>query len=239
MTDSRINKIRRALGGQTSLEGALDAMAHESEDKVLERVSEFSDLVVTTVEKLGDLVRHFSAQKDHEFAQAAAEIDRLESEADDRKREIGDALAKGGVFFIGRADLARLVSSMDDVANYCAGAADRIAMRPLEVSPEFGGLMVQMVEADLEAVYRLRDAIGAMQHDFRDALTIAGEVDKIETRADDLFASMYRLMFDMDIDYKTFHQLKSIIERLESIADKCAHNAELIRHMVLEYLESA
>ncbi len=45
-------------------------------------------------------------------------------------------------------------------------------------------------------------------------------------------------MFDMDIDFKTFHQLKSIIERLESIADKCAQNAQLIRHMALEYLES-
>ena len=28
-------------------------------------------------------------------------------------------------------------------------------------------------------------------------------------------------MFDMETDFKTFHQLKSIIERLESIADKC------------------
>jgi uncharacterized protein len=239
MSDSRIDKIRRAFGGQTSLEGALDAMAHESEDKVLQSISEFSDLVVTLVEKLRDLVQHFGARDNEQLVEAATEMDRLESEADDRKREIGDALARGGVFFIGRADLARLVSSMDDVANYAAGAADRIAMRRLDVSPEFSRLMVEMVDVDLEAVRRLRTAISAMQHDFRDALVIAGEVDKIESRADDLFAAMYRCMFDMDTDFKTFHQLKSIIERLESIADMCAHNAELIRHMVLEYLESS
>ena len=33
-------------------------------------------------------------------------------------------------------------------------------------------------------------------------------------------------------------QLKAIIERLESIADRCSQNAELIRHMALEYLEA-
>ena len=239
MSDSRIDKIRRAFGGQTSLEGALDAMAHESEDVVLESIGEFSDLVVTLVEKLGDLVQLFGARDQEQLVVAAAEMDRLESEADNRKKEIGDALARGGVFFIGRADLARLVSSMDDVANYAAGAADRIAMRPLDVSPEFSRLMVEMVDVDLEAVHRLRAAIAAMQHDFRDALAIAGEVDKIESRADDVFSAMYRCMFDMDTDFKSFHQLKSIIERLESIADMCAHNAELIRHMVLEYLESS
>ena len=40
-----------------------------------------------------------------------------------------------------------------------------------------------------------------------------------------------------DTDFKTFHQLKSIIERLESIADACAENAELLRHLALEYLD--
>ena len=76
-----------------------------------------------------------------------------------------------------------------------------------------------------------------MRKDFREAIVVAGKVDKLESRADSIFSSMYRFMFDMDTDFKTFHQLKAIIERLESIADKCSQNAELIRHMSLEYLE--
>jgi uncharacterized protein Yka (UPF0111/DUF47 family) len=95
-----------------------------------------------------------------------------------------------------------------------------------------------MAETDLEAVVCLRQAIGAMSEDFREALAIAARVDKIESRVDDIFAEVYQAMYDMDTDFKTFHQLKSIIERLESIADKCDDNAEVIRHMALEYLES-
>ena len=238
MSQSRINKIRRAFGGQTTLEGALDAMAQESEERVLRQIADFSDLVVTIVERLGDLVRHFAEGRYDELERQVEELDHLESQADDRKHEIADALATGGMFFIGRADLARLVRSMDDVANYAAGAADRIVMRPLDIPADVSALMVQMAETDLEAVKVLREAVGAMERDFREALTIAAGIDKIESRVDDIFAQVYRAMFDMETDFKTFHQLKSIIERLESIADKCDDNAEVIRHMALEYLES-
>ena len=84
----------------------------------------------------------------------------------------------------------------------------------------------------------LQEAVFAMGSDLREAIRLAGLVDKIESRADDIFAELYRDMFERDTDYKTFHQLKSIIERLESIADRCSQNAELVRHMALEYIEN-
>ena len=77
-----------------------------------------------------------------------------------------------------------------------------------------------------------------MGSDLREAIKLSGKVDKLESKADDIFAELYRCMFDLDTDYKTFHQLKAIIERLESIADRCSQNAELVRHMALEYLEN-
>ena len=83
----------------------------------------------------------------------------------------------------------------------------------------------------------LSDAVVAMSVDLHEAIKSAGKVDKIESKADEYFASIYRSMFELDTDYKTFHQLKAIIERLESIADRCNQNAELIRHMALEYLD--
>jgi len=76
-----------------------------------------------------------------------------------------------------------------------------------------------------------------MGKDLREAIKLADHVDKIESRADDVFAELYRQMFDLDTDFKTFHQLKAIIERLENVADRCSQNAELLRHMALEYLE--
>jgi len=235
MPDSALGRIRKKLAGQSSLEGALDAMGKEREEQVLSRIRDFTDLVVRIVDELEEVVRHFAVGHYEDLAESAAGLDALESQADDRKKEIADLLAVCGVFFMGRADLARLVTSMDRIANYAVGAADRITMRPIGVPLELNKLLIQMAKIDVEAVRKLRDAVFAMRGDFREAIAIAQQVDKIESRADDVFAAMYHFMYDWDTDFKTFHQMKSIIERLESIADASAENAEVIRHMALEY----
>ena len=236
---SRLSKIRRTFGGEgTTLEGAIEVMGREREEQVLGRLATFVDQVVVIVEKLQDVVGQFAAQRYDALALEAKELDRLESAADDTKEGILDQLSLGGVFPMHRADLARLVGSMDNIANLATGAADRISMRKLTLPPEANDLLVRLAAVDLEAVKMLRDAVAAMNSDLREAIKLAGQVDKIESRADDVYAEIYRLMFDMDIDFKTFHQLKAIIERLENIADRCSQNAELLRHMALEYLEN-
>jgi predicted phosphate transport protein (TIGR00153 family) len=238
MAKSRLKKIRRTLGGETALEGAIDAMGKEREEQVLERIAAFTDQVVVMVEKLQDVVDRFVSDRYEELGEVAAELDAQESELDTTKEAILDVLSRGGVFPMHRADLARLVGSMDSIANLSAGAADRIGMRRFTLPPRMNELLVGLARTDLDAVKGLRDAAVAMGSDLREAIRLAGLVDKLESRADDVFAELYRCMFDMDTDYKTFHQLKAIIERLESIADRCSQNAELIRHMALEYLEN-
>ena len=77
---------------------------------------------------------------------------------------------------------------MDDVANYAAGPPTASSCVPSTPGRRLCHLMVQMAETDLEAVKVLREAVGAMERDFREALTIAAEIDKIESRVDDIFA---------------------------------------------------
>jgi predicted phosphate transport protein (TIGR00153 family) len=238
MAKSRLSKIRRTLGGETTLEGAIDAMGKEREEQVFERLAEFSDQVVVIVEKLQDVVELFAGERHEELKKAAKELGRLESKADDRKEAILDRVSLGGVFPMHRADLARLVGSMDNIANLASGAADRISMRSFSLPPEMNEQLVELAKVDLEAVRVLRDAVVAMSTDLREVIKLASKVDKIESCADDIFATLYRTMFEMDIDFKTFHQLKAIIERLENIADRCSQNAELLRHMALEYIDN-
>ena len=239
MAKSRLlAKMRRVFGGEgTTLEGVIDAMGREREEQVLERMAQFADQVVVIVEKLEDVVERFAAQRYEALAEAAKELDQLESRADDAKEVILDQVSLGGVFPMHRADLARLVGSMDNIANLATGAADRISMRRFTLPEEMNAQLVALAKVDVEAVRALREAVVAMSTDLHKAIKLAGSVDKIESRADDIFASMYRCMFDMDIDFKAFHQLKSILDRLENIADRCNDNAELLRHMALEYLE--
>ncbi len=238
MAKSRLKKIRRTMGGETTLEGAIDAMGKEREEQVLERIAGFTDEVVVVIRKLQDVVERFAGDDYEELAESARELDELESKADDTKDEILDRLSLGGVFPMNRADLSRLVGSMDSINNLSSGAADRIVMRRFTLPPRMNELLVELARADVEAVLGLQAAVVAMGTDLREAIRLAAVVDKMESRADDIFAELYRDMFEWDTDYKTFHQLKSILERLESIADRCSQNAELVRHMALEYIEA-
>lgn len=241
MTDSRfVGKMRQLLGGEgTALEGAIDAMGRQREEQVLEGTAKFIDQVVVIVEKLQAVVELFAQDKYSELAEAAIEMDELESQADDTKETLLDQITQGGVFPIHRADLARLLASMDNIANLAAGAADRFCIHKFTLPKEMNEKLVELAKVDVEATYKLREALVAMGKDLQEAIRVAGSVDKIESQADDLYASMYRTMFDMDIDYKAFAQMKSILDRLERIADQCDHNAELLRHMALEYLEKS
>ncbi|MBN1628518.1 MAG: DUF47 family protein [Thermoleophilia bacterium] len=237
MAKSRLDKIRRTLGGETTLEGVIDAMGKEREEQVLEKLAEFADQMVVIAEKLREVVELFAAADYEGVKKAAKEVGHLESHADDARDAILDRVSLGGVFPMHRADLARLVSSIDNIANLASGAADRISMRSFSLPTEMNEQLVELARVDLEAVKVLREAVVAMSTDLGAAIKLAGKVDKLESRADDIFASLYHTMFDMDIDFKTFHQLKAIIDRLENIADRCSQNAELLRHMALEYLE--
>jgi predicted phosphate transport protein (TIGR00153 family) len=238
MAKSRFDKIRQSLGGETTLEGAIEAMSKEREQQILDKIGEFGDQVVVVVEKLRDVVERFITDRYEELETSAQEMDALESEADTTKETILDHLSLRGVFPMNRADLARLVASIDAIANLASGAADRIAMRRLSLPPHMNDLLLILAQTDVEAVKTLRDAVRAMGRDLREALKLATSIDKMETKADDVYGELYRGMFHWDTDFKTFHQVKEIIERLETIADRCSQNAEVIRHMALEYLET-
>ena len=213
-------------------------MPRDDESHILEHLTEFTGQVVVIVEKMKDVVEQFAADRYEELEKAAQELDRLESRADDNKEAILDELAVESRFPLGRADLARLVGSMDNIANLATGAVDRISMRRFTLPATLNELLIKLATIDLEAAQVLRDAVVAMGTDMRLAMELARRVDKIESRADDVYAELYQGMYDFDTDYKTFHQLKAIIQRLENVADRCCENAQTLRHMALEYLES-
>ena len=71
MAHSRLKKIRRTLGGETTLEGAIDAMGKEREEQVIVHLADFADQVVVIVVKLRDVVERFAADRYDELEESA------------------------------------------------------------------------------------------------------------------------------------------------------------------------
>lgn len=114
------------------------------EEEILRDIGAFADEVVVIVAKMKDMVERFANDRYDELADSARELDRLESSADDTKDAILDRLASGAVFPLSRADLARLIGSIDAIANLAAGAADRISMRRFSLPPAMSARLVEL-----------------------------------------------------------------------------------------------
>ena len=231
-----MKKLKEVLTG-ASVEGTVRDLGMASETRTLDQTLEMADLVVTITERLLDVVKFYCADACQAMERAAGELDALESQADRMKSDILRGLTAGGFFPISRADLFRLVVGLDKIANFATGAADRLVMRRFDLPPEVNHLLEEMAETDLRAVRKLRDAIMTMRPNMREAEELSEEVDHIESEVDDLYVKIYGILFEMDTDFKTFHQLKAIIERLEEVADRAADCAETIRLIAVRHLE--
>lgn len=231
-----MSKVRDMLTG-ASVQGTVRDLGMASEQQTIQQTMEMADLVVTINEKLVDVVKFFTADACEAMERSAGEMDQLESRADGMKRDILDGLMSRGFMPISRADLYRLVTGLDKIANFATGAADRIVMRQFHLSPEVNRLLQEMAETDLVAVRKLRDAILQMRADMPAAAKTAEEVDRIEGDVDDAYVKIYSILFEMDTDFKTFHQLKAIIERLEEVADRAADCAETVRLIAIRHME--
>lgn len=229
-------KIKDGMTG-AGVEGTVRDLGMASEHRTLDEVMEMVDLVVAITERLHDVVKFYCADAYEAMEDAAGDLDAMESRCDEMRRSILGNLYSAGFFPISRVDLLRLVNGLDHIANHATGAGDRIAMRRFDLPPELNTLLEEMSATDLKAVRMLRDVILKMQPSMKDAMDMSEEVDRIEGEVDDYYVKIYAILFEMDIDFKTFHQLKAIIERLEEVADQAALCAEIIRLIAIRHLE--
>lgn len=229
-------KIKDGMTG-AGVEGTVRDLGMASEHRTLDEVMEMVDLVVAITERLHDVVKFYCADAYEAMEDAAGDLDAMESRCDEMRRSILGNLYSAGFFPISRVDLLRLVNGLDHIANHATGAGDRIAMRRFDLPPELNTLLEEMSATDLKAVRMLRDVILKMQPSMKDAMDMSEEVDRIEGEVDDYYVKIYAILFEMDIDFKTFHQLKAIIERLEEVADQAAFCAEIIRLIAIRHLE--
>ncbi|RJQ46166.1 MAG: DUF47 family protein [Gaiellales bacterium] len=229
-------KFKDAMTG-ASVEGSMRDLGMANEQITLDQILSLADLVSTICEKLVEVCKLYCASAYEAMESAAAEMDQLESKADGMRREILGGLSARGFIPISRVDLFRLTVGLDKIANFATGAADRIVMRRFDLPEEVNVALEEMAETDLRAVRKLRDVIMTMRTDMAEAAEMSEEVSRIESLVDDLYVRIYSILFEMDTDFKTFHQLKSIIERLEEVADKAADNAETIRLIAIRHME--
>lgn len=203
----------------------------------MEKVAECVD----EIPKIIDAYRHKKKDKVKSLAQR---ISRLEHAADLIKHDIRNNLPRGLFMPVDRANLLRILSVQDSIANRAENIAVLLTFKQASTFEGFDVLFDDLVTKSLESFTLTREIIGQLDELLEtgfggvQALTVRELVDKVahkEYETDVIQRDLLREMLthEQSISYGDFFLWTSIIRQVARLADRCEELATSVR-MTLE-----
>lgn len=163
----------------------------------------------------------------------AAELKRLEHEADEVTHETMEMLHRSFITPFERQDIRRLAEKLDDVLDLIDDAARRIVLYEIdEILPEVLDLVKVLLSATRvteKAVVQLRNL-----HKANDIIQCCIEVRRLENEGDQINHEILAKLFKSEMDPFMVLKWKEIVIDIESAIDTCQDVANVLEGIVLE-----
>jgi predicted phosphate transport protein (TIGR00153 family) len=183
------------------------------------------------VERVPDLLSSGAAGDWDEMERVAADLDRLEGQADDIKREIRGHLTTSLFSSVERTELLCLLHDLDSIADACQDAGKVMCMRPTPLPaalvPGFerlGKLLVGAGAKMTAVTVRLSGSGGEAVEklDVQSIISELEEVGRAEYECDEEQHQLQRDMFNMEdrLQPMDIFFIMNIIKELGEVADK-------------------
>jgi predicted phosphate transport protein (TIGR00153 family) len=208
----------------------------DKEERVLAMIRVYINEIIEVVEKLTPLINAFCVEDAVAAQREFQHLLKLEKEADGTRKGILLELSRGGNYPVSKEDLLQLIKSLAALGTIAAGIGCRIMMRTYSLPTQMKEHLLKMLANDLELILKLREALMAMRPSMRKAIELSHAVEEIEEKADEIYRVLYSDLFTMDIDFKSFYQLRDIITGLENLADSAKECAEIVRLIAVKYV---
>lgn len=164
--------------------------------------------VARTVAKGQALVEAYLANDQASVERLAQEIDQLEAEADEQKRQIGLQL-RGGMFVaVERGRLRQIISAQDSIADKMQNLARLTTLRACEEPPPFADTFNQFLQLNLDTFAAIRAVIDELDaligssssvNEFSPIFEMIERVAIMESEADDLQHLLLKELFKVEI----------------------------------------
>lgn len=213
-----------------------EIQVRDKEEHVLGMIRVYINEIIGVVEKLTPLINAFCAEDATIMQKEFQHLLKLEKEADGTRKGILLELSRGGNYPVNKEDLLQLIKSLAALGTIAAGIGCRVVMRSYSLPPQMREHLLEMLANDLELIYKLRETLMAMRPSMRRAIEFSTEVEMLERKSDGIYRVLYSDLMNMDIDFKSFYQLRDIIIGLENLADSAKECAEIVRLIAVKYV---
>lgn len=212
----------------------------ESEDRTLRNLlmmcQDHARLVVEIYRKVLAMIDILVKGEVGDLRGKLSEIEKLQLESLDIKRNIMRELHESGSMLFNREDLFRLISKAGEVIDYIESAGVHLWMigdRRWKIPDGIGNGLVEMADASFETLVKLRESLLSLGFNSERSLKLTDEVDLSERRVDNLHRKLDVEIVTSDVEIPLILMLRDVLTKLEMVVDLAAAEADLIRILAL------
>lgn len=160
-------------------------------------------------------------------------IEELEHKGDEITHSIFTALSTNFITPFDREDITYLASSLDDIADFIHGSAQRFEMYKIGecTSPMFK--LAEIIDLSVKEINVAVQGLKDMNNTVRIRESIV-RINSLENQADDVFDTAVADLFERENDAVKIMKVKEILANMETATDKCEDVANVIETIVVK-----
>ncbi len=188
--------------------------------------------VVDVTRKIPQMVEHFSKNDKESARQLFSEIRKGEEEVIQARRMVSQELAEIGAILISREDYLRFTNLSSEIADFSEGIAHyliEIMEHNWKVPGDIKKDLLQLSEAVLDAVLKLRETMMVLRYGSAKTLEKAKDVEIAERTVDELYRALSIKVLSSKLDLPVLLLLRDVLQLLENSADKAEDAADTAR----------
>lgn len=160
-------------------------------------------------------------------------IHKIEHEADEKKHQLTDRLAKAFITPIEREDLVSLSYNIDELADKAEEVFIRIYMNNVTAIRPDALDMLEIVIRCTEEVCTLVDELADFRHSGKLKNSII-QINSLEEQADKIYLSSMRNLHTEQDNILDILAWREVYTYLEKCADACEHVADVVEEVVMK-----
>jgi len=213
----------------------------ETEDQIRRNVLNICEdhirRVLESVRELARMVDAFSNHADFDTMETHLfQIKKLKDEATESKRQLLNELAETGMLLMNREDFMRLSVQINEIPDYCEGAAYRLnymVKNKINIGADLHDALMNLAKNVLKTVTNLRKTILSLKYSRSKAIEMSKSVEIAEYAVDEIFRETEMKILDAGYSLGTTLILKDLAQFLEDIADKAEDAIDSTRVLAL------
>lgn len=179
---------------------------------------------------LGAIMRYYQCGDREQLTEDYHKVHKLESRADDIRREIGVMLYSKSIFPESRGDILNLLEMMDKVPNQTESTLGMVLTHHIELPEELRTMIVELLRLGDLCVEALLESAGKLFSDFTSATVAIGKIDQLESDADVVEMNLIEKIFG-SANYSDMQKLllRDVVVKIAGITDKAENAGDCIR----------